>query len=88
MKNLVKEAATMKIFDHPNVLKLLAVCVESTGDEILRVVLPYMSNGDLKNFLKQKRVDPMNISEYGNVCLLFIHTIAAYTYIHAYICSL
>ena len=84
MAELVAEAATMKLFNHPNVLKLLAVCVDSNDDEMLRVVLPYMENGDLNDFLKQNRVDPVNISEYKNVCFLFVHVLATYV-IHNYI---
>ena len=73
MAELVAEAATMKLFNHPNVLKLLAVCVDSNDNEILRVVLPYMENGDLNGFLKQNRVDPINISEYKSVRFRFVH---------------
>ena len=67
MEGLVSEIATMKIFDHPNVLQLLGVCVDTNDDDILRAVLPYMANGDLRNFLKQRRVDPTNITEYAKV---------------------
>ena len=84
MAELVGEAATMKHFDHPNVLKLLAVCVDSNDDEMLRVVLPYMANGDLNDFLKQSRVDPMNISEYKNVCFLFLYKAMCCTYVRTY----
>ena len=67
MAELVAETATMKLFDHPNVLQLLGVCVDSEDDEMLRAVLPYMPNGDLRTFLKQNRVDPANTSEFPNV---------------------
>ena len=68
MAELVSETATMKIFDHPNVLRLLGICVDSNDHEMLRAVLPYMANGDLGNFLIQKRLDPANTSEFANVC--------------------
>ena len=67
MAELVAETATMKIFDHPNVLQLLGVCVDTNDDDMLKVVLPYMANGDLKNFLKQRRADSANISEFPTV---------------------
>ena len=67
MAELIAETATMKIFDHPNVLQLLGVCVDTNDDDMLKVVLPYMANGDLKNFLKQRRVDSANISEFPTV---------------------
>ena len=71
MAKLVAETATMKLFNHPNVLQLLGVCVDPNDDEILRVVLPYMPNSDLNNFLKQRRANPANTSEFANVCQLF-----------------
>ena len=67
MEELVSEIATMKLFDHPNVLQLLGVCVDTNDDDMLRAVLPYMANGNLRNFLKQRRVDPTNITEYAKV---------------------
>ena len=70
MTELVAETAIIKIFDHPNVLQLLGVCVDTNDDGMLKAVLPYMVNGDLSNFLKQKRIDPMNISEFANVCFI------------------
>ena len=84
MAELVAETAIMKIFDHPNVLQLLGVCVDSNDHEMLRAVLPYMANGDLRNFLKQKRLDPANISEFANVCY-FVYVI--YIIHHIYICD-
>ena len=68
MEELVTEITTMKLFDHPNVLQLLGVCVDSNDEDMLRAVLPYMANGDLRNFLRQKRADRTNTSEYANVC--------------------
>ena len=35
-------------FDHPNVLKLLGVCFDH---QLPLLILPYMANGDLKNYL-------------------------------------
>jgi len=46
--------------------------VDSSDDDMLKAILPYMANGDLKNFLKQSRVDPANTNEFANVC--FVHT--------------
>ena len=74
MAELVAEIATMKIFDHPNVLQLLGVCVDTNDDDMLRTVLPYMANGDLRNFLKQRRVDLANTSEFPTVCCFVIST--------------
>ena len=43
----------MKNFNHPHVLKLLGVCVPSHENPM--VVLPYMSNGDLRSYVKDKK---------------------------------
>ena len=43
-------------FDHPNVLHLLGVCFD-TEDHFPLIILPLMSNGDLKSFLIRKRGD-------------------------------
>ena len=49
----------MKKLDHPNVLPLLGVCVESnceSGSPFM--ILPFMCNGDLKSYIKSKRIKP------------------------------
>ena len=45
----------MQDFEHCNVLGLLGVCFD-THNYIPLVVLPYMENGDLRSFLKSKRL--------------------------------
>jgi len=82
MAEMVAETAIMKLFDHPNILKLLGVCVDSSDDDMLKAILPYMANGDLKSFLKRSRVGPANTSEFANVCIVcFVRTYIC-TYIH------
>ena len=49
-KEFFKEASLMHHFDHPNILKLLGVCVEQ---EPLCMIFEYMEIGDLNNFLRQ-----------------------------------
>ena len=44
----------MKSFRHPNVVGLIAMCLDSP-DGIPRMVLPYMANGNLKKFLQRSR---------------------------------
>ena len=44
----------MKHFDHINVLGLIGICL-NTPDRIPFIVLPYMANGDLSTFLRNKR---------------------------------
>jgi len=89
MAEMVAETAIMKNFDHPNVLKLLGVCVDSSDDDMLKAILPYMANGDLKNFLKQNRVHPANTSEFANVCIVcFLHIYDIFAYICTYYASM
>lgn len=45
-----KEAALMTGFNHPNILRLLGVCIEQ---EPLCMIFEYMEMGDLNNFLRQ-----------------------------------
>ena len=49
----LKEALLMRKFNHPNVLSLLGVSVHN---DIPCAVLPLMSNGDLKTYMKKNSV--------------------------------
>ncbi|XP_065909680.1 tyrosine-protein kinase receptor UFO-like [Dysidea avara] len=78
IRDLVAESTVMKRLDHPNVLPLLGVCVDPDSDDLFKIILPFMANGDLRSFLKQSREDPTSIEEYKrnineslllNVCL-------------------
>ena len=68
MKDLVAESTIMKTFDHPNVLPLLGVCIDYDDEDVLKIVMPFMANGDLKTFLKDSRVSSTNTHEYPKVC--------------------
>ena len=57
----------MKTFHHPNVLPLLGVCIDYDDEDVLKVVLPFMVNGDLRNFLKSNRLTLNNTCEYSEV---------------------
>lgn len=50
MKNFVREAQLMKRLDHPNVIKLLGVCLQ---DQPLRLITEFMEHGDLKDYLRR-----------------------------------
>lgn len=50
-KEFFREAALMHAFDHPNILKLLGVCIEQ---EPLCMIFEFMELGDLHNVLQQK----------------------------------
>ena len=56
----------MKDFHHPNVLGLLGV-VFDTPDGVPFLVLPFMKNGNLKNYLKSHRVEASNFDTLPQV---------------------
>lgn len=47
------ESLKMKHFDHPNVLGLIGVCLDAGPAPY--VVMPYMANGSLLQYLKKER---------------------------------
>ena len=58
-------------FDHPHVLGLVGICLDDSNSPYL--ILPYMENGDLKNYLKSKRenvFDTLMCSEVCTICWL------------------
>ena len=72
MKDLVAESAIMKTFHHPNVLPLLGVCIDYNDQDMLKIIMPFMANGDLKTFLKDSRITPNNTQEYPKVCNTYL----------------
>ncbi|PKU33239.1 tyrosine-protein kinase mer [Limosa lapponica baueri] len=65
IEEFLSEAACMKDFDHPNVIKLLGVCIELSSQQVPKpmVILPFMKYGDLHSFLLRSRLEmaPQNI---------------------------
>ena len=47
----------MKELDHPNIVGLLGVCFD-TPDGYPYLILPFMVNGNIRDYLKDKRVHP------------------------------
>ncbi|XP_078505165.1 tyrosine-protein kinase Mer isoform X2 [Lissotriton helveticus] len=58
IEEFLSEAACMKDFHHPNVIKLLGVCLEASSRQTPKpmVVLPFMKYGDLHSFLLCSRL--------------------------------
>jgi len=52
VENFVQEGIIMKNFNHPHVLSLLGLCLGYKKEPM--VVLPFMANGDLRSFVKDK----------------------------------
>jgi len=68
IRDLVEEATVMKRLDHPNVLPLLGVYVNpDDNDDVFKIILPFMENGDLRSFLKLNRVEPTNTDQFSDV---------------------
>ncbi|XP_026644260.1 tyrosine-protein kinase Mer [Microtus ochrogaster] len=59
IEEFLSEAACMKDFNHPNVIRLLGVCIEMSSQGIPKpmVVLPFMKYGDLHTFLLYSRIE-------------------------------
>ena len=67
------ESAIMLDFDHPNVMRLVGVCFD-TEDKLPLIILPYKANGDLRTFLRSKRLlnkgsNSMDVENYPQVHL-------------------
>ena len=50
---MLLEVSRMKDLSHPNVISLLGVCINS--DQGPSIIMPYMANGSLLNYLKKER---------------------------------
>ncbi|XP_006258149.2 tyrosine-protein kinase Mer [Alligator mississippiensis] len=59
IEEFLSEAACMKDFDHPNVIRLLGVCIELSSHQVPKpmVILPFMQYGDLHSFLLRSRLE-------------------------------
>ncbi|XP_065486527.1 tyrosine-protein kinase Mer isoform X1 [Caloenas nicobarica] len=59
IEEFLSEAACMKDFDHPNVIRLLGVCIELSSQQVPKpmVILPFMKYGDLHSFLLRSRLE-------------------------------
>ncbi|KAB0379335.1 hypothetical protein FD755_007119 [Muntiacus reevesi] len=59
IEEFLSEAACMKDFNHPNVIRLLGVCIEMSPQGIPRpmVILPFMKYGDLHTYLLYSRLE-------------------------------
>ncbi len=55
MQFLINEIIKMKDFDHPHVMPLIGVCPDAGPG--VSMVMPYMANGSLLDYLKKNRSD-------------------------------
>ena len=60
------ESLIMKDFHHPHILGLLGVCFDAP-DGSPYIVLPFMANGSVKTYLKEKRTHVLDVNSYPKV---------------------
>ena len=60
----------MKHFNHAHVLTLLGVCVPNHENPM--VILPYMANGDLRSYVKDKK-KVASLHTLPIRCAFFLH---------------
>ncbi len=56
LKGLLEESVIMCGFDHPHVLGLIGISLDPSNSPHL--LLPFMENGDLRTYLKNRRKNP------------------------------
>ena len=66
LRSLLNESLLMRRFDHPNIVGLLGVCFD-TPDGYPYLILPYMINGNVRDYLKDKRVHHTNTAVLPDV---------------------
>ncbi len=60
VEEFLDESLLMMEFSHSNILGLTGVCFD-TPDGVPYIILPFMDNGSLKDFLKKKRTHVTNV---------------------------
>ena len=55
----------MRYFDHPNVLSLIGVSFDKENNPAM--ILPFMSNGDIKAYLLSQRVSDTDVDTFPPV---------------------
>ena len=71
VKTFIEECILTSKLDHPNVLSLIGVSM-NTEDGTLHMIMPFMHHGDVKSFLKSKRGNTIDFDHFPKV----------HTYVH------
>ena len=75
VRDLLKECVKMHKLDHPNVLKLIGVCLD--GGPAPYIIMPFMDNGSLLSHLKAERESIVLDPNYSNlddtVSVILVH---------------
>ena len=64
MNRLTKEIKVMVSFNHPNVMTLRGVCLDQENPLL---IMPFMSNGSVLEYVKHHRDDLMLTEEADNI---------------------
>ena len=67
LNGMVEESLKMSKFNHPNVMRLVGVCID--GGESPYIVMPFMIHGSLLSYLRKHRVE-LTITNSDNVELV------------------
>ena len=67
LRNMVEESLTMSKFNHPNVMRLVGVCID--GGESPYIVMPFMIHGSLLSYLRKHRTE-LTIANSDNMELV------------------
>jgi len=74
VKSILHESALMKKLNHINVLPVLGISLGNDDEGGLPfIMLPYMANGDLKTYLKNKRLNNACQDRLPKVCDVFVY---------------
>ena len=65
--NLMRESLKMAKFSHPNVMRLIGVCIDNGPSPY--IVMPYMAYCSLLSYLKKKRAE-LTLANVDNVELV------------------
>ena len=66
VQKFIEECIMTSKLDHPNVLSLIGVSI-NTDDARLLMIMPFMHHGDVKSFLKSKRGNKIEFDNYPKV---------------------
>ena len=79
-EQFIKECIIAKKFNHPNILNLIGVSYKEE-ESVPLMILPFMHNGDVKSFMKSKRGNILEVTEYPEVRSSYSHCNVLYCYI-------
>ena len=66
VKEFIKECSITTKFNHPNVLTLIGVCVNTEEGEV-HMVMPFMHHGDVRTYLRAKRSSLVEFDRFPKV---------------------